>query len=148
MAIGLNPEKERVFLLKEDRELPVDQQTRWFFKLLRYDAYVRSQDGLVEFRGDPKTDDQRTIVLSGSQESTILCEGLIRCENFRDEDGTELQVPEGRDKNNKMKFLSYLKPAWRRELAQAILGDSDLGEAKEKPSNSQSGSADIGTVAA
>ena len=129
MARGMNPDKERVFVLKDDAELATEQQSRFFYKTLNAGAYYKNMDALVEFRGGG--DEQRTLVLSGSQERSILLDGLVRVENFYDEEGKLLQFPE-KGTDLKMNFLSYLRPRWRREIAQAILADSQLDEKEER----------------
>jgi hypothetical protein len=131
MATGMNPDKERVYVLKEDMDLPTEQQTRFIYKTLTAGAYYRSMDSLVEFRGGGDGGEQRTIIQSGSQERQILLDGLVRVENLKDEDGRELQYPpKGADL--KLNFLSFLRPRWRREIANAILADTRLDEKEER----------------
>jgi len=147
MAIGLNPDRERTYILEDDRELPEDQHTRWIYKLLSYPAYMTAQDNLIQFESQKVTKGQvpetRTLVLSGTQEKNTLINGLIRVENFFDEDGRLLHYPEA-GTEAKVQWLSHLKPRWRAELAKAILSDSDLEESDRKKLPSPSGSLELG----
>lgn len=147
MAIGLNPDKERIYVLEDDRELAEDQRTRWVYKLLSYPAYMSAQDNLVQFQSQKvargQDSETRTLVLSGTQEKNTLINGLIRVENFFDEDGQLLHYPEA-GTEAKVQWLSKVKPRWRAELAKAILGESDLEEADRKKLPSPSGSPALG----
>jgi len=128
MARGRNPLKERTYILKTDRELATDQQSKFIYRTLPYETYTRTQDALIEFRGNPQSTDARTAIASGSQERDALLDGLMRVENYFDEDGTPWAWPEGsnaKTRQERMQFLSTLLPEWRRELFQAILGDTE-----------------------
>lgn len=125
MATGLSLTRERVHVLDVDKDEPKEKQTRWFFRPLEYSVNVRVKDGLIEFKGAGRGDDNqtRTSILSGTQEREILVNGLVRVENYFDEDGVELHWPEGRGQTvfeQRMRFISTMRDAWRRELAEAI----------------------------
>src|SRR5512135_1390298 len=109
MARGRNPLKERTHILKCDQDLPSPQQTRWVYRTLPYDTYVKTQDGLIEFRGNPNGKDARTGISTGSQERDALLAGLVRVENYADEDGHERHWPQGKGTavyDERMAFLS------------------------------------------
>jgi len=125
---GRNPLKERTHVLKPDRENPASEQIRWIYRTLPYDTYVRTQDGLVEFKGNPTATDTRTSISTGSQEKEALLAGIVRVENYFDEDGQQRHWPVGKGANvyaERMDFLSTMHPDWRRELFQVILGDTE-----------------------
>lgn len=161
MAIGRSPDKERVYVLREDQELPSDQQTRWFYRALTVGDMEEVQSAAIEsrmpvrrrgFRDKKGEQEQRTVYKS--TESTILRKGLVRVENFKDEDGNPVVWNPEAGKDAQLKFLSYLTADQRAELSDVITGDTDL--AKEERGNSRwahsstaaSGDGNVRTMAA
>jgi hypothetical protein len=133
MAIALNPDKEQLYILEEDRELPEEEQTRWFIRTLNAVQYYRAQDNVIELHATGRANDRetKTRILSGTQEMNALIDGIAGVENFKDEHGVDQNWPD-RPNDAKRTFLSKLRPRWRRELAQAILGDSEVDEDDRK----------------
>lgn len=149
MAIAINPDDERVYILKEDRPLAKDQQTLFFLRTLTARDFYRLKDGALEVRAPIRNaSETRTVFHTGTQEQEILLKGLIRWENLRDGHGNEMHYPDGRDMDAKLKALSYLRPNWRREISEVILADSDVTEQDEGNSVSQPGSPAAGTALA
>lgn len=149
MAIAINPDDERVYVLKDDRALPANEQTMFYLKTLTARDYYRLKDGALEVRAPIRNaSETRTVFHTGTQEQEILLKGLIRWENLKDGHGDELHYPDGRDMDAKLKALSYLRPNWRREISEVILADSDVTEQDEGNFASQPGSPAHGTALA
>jgi hypothetical protein len=149
MAIAINPDDERVYILREDRGLPKDEQTMFFLRTLTARDYYRLKDGALEVRAPIRNaSETRTVFHTGTQEQEILLKGLVRWENLKDGHGNELTYPDGRDSDAKLKALSYLRPNWRKEISEVILADSDLTEQDEGNFASQPGSPAAGTALA
>lgn len=126
MARGLNPRKERFLVLECDKNLPAEEQSRFYYRLLDYGQFTDAQDNLVEWVESEDGAKNKTRVLNGTQERTVLLAGLIRFENFCDEDGNEIVYPAEQSnaetvKKAKLEALTALRPEWRKELARAIL---------------------------
>lgn len=153
MARALNPDREIGFVLKEDRELAPAEQTVWYFRTLSAADHARIQDAAVLVEQDAPqkgfrnaTTATRTRILSGSQPLEVLLAGLVRVDNFLDDQGRAIPYPGDGKKEAKLAFLSRLKPAWRREIADAISGETELSEEEEGNSASPSGSQAPGTA--
>jgi hypothetical protein len=147
MAIAINPDDERVYILKEDRALPKDEQTLFFLRTLTARDYYRLKDGAMEVRAPIRNAmETRTVFHSGTQEQEIMLKGLIRWENLKDGHGNVLSYPDGNDSNAKLKAMSYLRPNWRKEISEVILADSDVTEQDEGNFASQPGSPQVGTA--
>lgn len=141
MAIAINPDDERVYILKDDRKLPKDEQTFFYLRTLTARDYYRLKDGALEVRAPIRNaSETRTVFHTGTQEQEILLKGLLRWENLKDGHGNELQYPDGKDLDAKLKALSYLRPNWRKEISEVILADSDVTEEDEGNFASQPGS--------
>ena len=145
MAVGKNPLKERLYILKAEREWESAKQSRWYFRMLKYEQQSNAMDSLVEFRAptgqQADTGETKTRVFSGTQERETLLAGLARVENFPDEDGKMLHWPANGNRAAKMEFLDYMLPADRRELANAINEGQEITEDLRKNSDSPSLSA-------
>ena len=149
MAIAINPDDERVYILKDDRKLPKDEQTMFYLRTLTARDYYRLKDGALEVRAPIRNaSETRTVFHTGTQEQEILLKGLIRWENLKDARGNELVYPDGRDNDARLKALSYLRPNWRKEISEVILADSDVTEQDEGNFASQPGSPAIGMALA
>jgi len=146
MAIAINPDDERVYILKEDRALPKDEQTLFFLRTLTARDYYRLKDGALEVRAPIRNaSETRTVFHTGTQEQEILLKGLLRWENLKDARGNEMTYPDGRDTEAKLRALSYLRPNWRKEISEVILADSEVTEQDEGNFASQPGSPSPGT---
>lgn len=144
MAKGINPGKRRCYVLKVDKDLARDEQSRFLYQILKAEKYAQIQDKLVEVLGGDTDDEKpksKTMVLSGTQVLEILCAGLVGVENYTDEDGTPILWPEAGGKAAKLDFLTTLKRAWRQELAEAILEGQTFTEKQVGESASPSGPA-------
>jgi len=128
MPVAKNPFKEHVYVLLEDRGLPEEKQTRFYYKGLTAEQYYKLQDSLIVSRG--WSDDSVKEIRAGHAEFFILMNCLSKIENFFDEDGNELRWPQ--DEEGRKRILSFLTPEQRRELANAISENSrwTVGEKK------------------
>jgi hypothetical protein len=148
MAVGRSPDKEREYVLKEDRELPREQQTRIGYRLLDCDGYYDAIDDLVEIRDDEasakkKRGEERsstTKLRQGTNERDTLLNNITRLDNFKDEDGNDVLWPAKTDRKGRIKALSYFSAKQRREIAKVIQGDSQMSEDERGNSDSPSGS--------
>jgi len=135
MVMAITPDEEYRYILECDRDLPPEKQTVFILRPLSYSEYTQIEDNVIESvsevrRGyrQKKNDEFKMRILSGSQEKRILCSGIKRIENFKDKNGNEIIWDFHAKDNEKMKILSMLRPANRRELANAITEASYLDE--------------------
>ena len=141
--------REREYILKAERELPEDEQTVWLLRSLDLDVSAQIQDRLVQLVGSLAGDEEpRTLVFSGTQEVTILLNGLIGWRNFCEEGGAPIPFPDlGRFNRNRdalKEWLARIPPEARSELAQEIVGRSRLGQEERGNSKSPSASPALG----
>ena len=144
MAKGMSPTKERCITLKCDKDLPFNERSRFYYKILTAEQYADIQNRLVEVHGgddEGGKDKSRTLVMSGTQVLEVLRLALTRVENYvDDEKGLPILWPEsGKEKKNL--FLTTMRRAWRQELAEGILEGQIADEAQLGESSSASGSA-------
>jgi len=123
MAIAVDPHRSVRYVLKEDRELPEDQQTVFLLRALSARELAQVEDGMsvVTPGGDVR-------IATGSQSLRTLDLGLTGWENFLTPDGKLVPF----DGNAKASNWDYLRPSWRRELSNAILDQTRLTEAERK----------------
>ena len=132
MAIAVNPKKVFKYTLIEERKKPAEKQTVFMLKNLSSLELAKVEDSLSfsvtrDDAGEPSAGEVN--VKGGSKTLSILHAGLVGWENFKDEKGKEVKFnkSEGYYKN-----LDYLKPAWRRELSDAITEQNSLTEEESK----------------
>ena len=142
---------ERVFILEAERELPVEEQTRFFIRGLSFDTQMALQSRMSPkmrlpgsalqgkkgaFEKAMKDADIEMDIAGGSagMQFEILKEGLVRVENFLGEDGSQVETypGDGSDDKKKRWFADWLPGSVRRELANAITEDSMLSEDEGK----------------
>lgn len=124
MVIALNPDSTFEYVLKADREAPIEQQTVWVLRGLRHKERADVEDTIAS-----QDSEGRMSFRVGSQRTRILLAGIRGVRNFRDEDGRELEVPKGGCSTN---FLDHLRDEWCTELANAI---TERGAITEKDSD-------------
>lgn len=122
MAIALTL-KQKEYVLETDRELPAEEQTKFFIKPLSARQNAQIQDGM-RFN---KTENGATIENIGTHTLEILKYGLVGWENFNDADGNPIKFTKNMDEN-----IDKLCVEYRYELSGAIMELSNLGPAKEK----------------
>jgi hypothetical protein len=129
MPIAISPDEEFEYVLEEDRDAAEDRRTVFYLKPMPADQYYRTQDGI--FQSKPlkgRRGETTQQVRTGYQEETVLLNGIARVEKFANRKGEVLRWPATGGRDDKIKFLSHLRPAHRRELFDAILGDATLPE--------------------
>jgi hypothetical protein len=136
------------YVLKEHRDAEREGEPVpiWYFRPLTLKEQAKVQDGAVRARvsrragdGDDEADSSLDI-LAAQQEYHVLMTNLVRVEGLRgyNEHGevVDLELPApglgGVHARNRELVLRRLKPAWRRELAKAIMDDTWLTEEEEK----------------
>ena len=136
MAIQALPiSKEFPYVCKDDRENPESEQTIWWIKVLSY----RESSKIEDFLGATDGDDFKVYL--GTQEALFLHSGLLRVENFQDENGKELLLTREvlvdkkfQQKLIKDAFLNRIPRSIRKELAKAIESGPVLEEEEAKNS--------------
>ena len=126
MPTPINPRERYPYVLKRERSLPVEGQTRFFLRPLTCEELASLEDNSVRF--NVQTDEMR--VQSGTTLIRTLQLGLVGWENFG---GAEFKVTTiGGTKTVRTEVtkecLDLLSPADRRELANAITEQNRLTE--------------------
>lgn len=123
MPIALDPKRIERYVLKCDRELPVEKQTVWLLRPLKVREMAAVKNEALVM--DQKTQELRSH--SGTSELTIVQRGLVGVENFKDADGVDVKfllsggvVADA--------FLDRLANDWRVELSNAISRLSEVLE--------------------
>lgn len=81
MAIALSPERRFRYILEEDRELPADQQTVWWLRVLTQ----KERDRLLKDTANVKGANRSPVPVMAD---TLRC-GLDGWDNFRDAEGSD-----------------------------------------------------------
>jgi len=125
------------YVLKSERDLPADGQTRWNIRPLKWRERADVQDGVIvteiSMMG-PKTGQRSGIMkhLSGTQARLALEKGLISVENLLGPDGSPVAYHQTLDPARKEEVLDSLDPEWTKEIAEEILRMSGLLKDEEK----------------
>lgn len=131
MAIAVDPNKIVPYVLKEDRHLPPDQQTIWKTKILTARQHAHLQDYAVQ----ANSTDSSMFVKSGSTVLETIKMGLYGWENFKDENGKEVEwrIKDGipLDEN-----FDRMQPRWRQEISKFISERNTLSAEQIKNSGS------------
>lgn len=118
---------KREFVLSCDKELPHEQQTKFFVMPLSSKHLIEINDlcskgeGMfvetVWEKGDERRI-QKTPVIATEQEreDATVSRGLVGWENYKDEEGNEIEFA----KLSSEERLNRLYPAWRSEIAMFI----------------------------
>lgn len=127
MAVAVDPNRTFDYVLKEDRELPAEQQTVFKLKVLSARELAGLEDSVSVMDKDGNWQ-----VKVGTKVLEILRLGLKGWKNlWRTSEITEPFKGIGDES------LDLLRPEWRRELADAITEQTNLSEGEVK--NSESG---------
>jgi hypothetical protein len=122
MAVALSL-TQKEYILEVDRDLPVEQQTKFFIKPLSARQNAALQDGM-KFS---KKEDGATIENIGTHTLEILKAGLVGWDNFNDAEGNPIKFTKDAEVN-----IDKLCVEYRYELSGAIMELSNLGPVKEK----------------
>lgn len=139
MATADSPDEIHEYVLEDDRKLPKDKQTVWLFKPLLADRYAAALDKVyMTQQGRRRNEPQRSFYRVGEHELKTLLGGLAGVRNFPDKSGKHVDYPVDGSSSEKIFFISRLRPAWRKELVEAISGDSVYSEDDLSDSDSPS----------
>ena len=122
MAVALTL-TQKEYVLEVDRDLPVDEQTKFFIKPLSAKQNAAIQDGM-KFS---KSEKGAVIDNIGSHTLDTLKSGLVGWENFNDADANPIKFVKNMEDN-----IDKLCVEYRYELSGAIMELSNLGPIKEK----------------
>lgn len=135
----VSPNAEWMAIHPDDKKLPPEEQTRFFFRVLDVceEAYLDDKLGSVN--------DEGFHVKLGTQNLIALDVGLSRIENFKDgdkeielkRDESKRQIDTGSDHKVRpwdRKCLSYLRKDVRTWAAKLIVSGKELEEAEVKNS--------------
>ncbi len=128
MAIALDPSKPFDYVLREDRDKPNGDPHKTVFHLK---VLTPSENAQIEDNSAVMDASGQMRVLNGYATYEALQQGLKGWQNLRDVNGEEVEFP-----SNIGKAISYLRPAHRRELAEAITEGNQLTEDESKNSES------------
>ena len=124
MAIALDPGQVFSYILKEERKLASENQTVFKLRCLSSKESAKIEDSFAT-KVNLETGDVQ--VKSGMKTYELLQLGLIGWDNFKGNDGKTVAF----DVDDKAR-LDRLRPAWRRELADAIMEQNILTEKDRK----------------
>ena len=133
MPLAINPNVPFDYVLDCDRALPKEEQTLFRLKVLTPNELAEIEDGSATF----DTNSQQVTIKTGTKVINILKKGLVGVINLKLADGSDVKFTTtkigGRFPREEAddKFLSYLHPNWRRELANAITEQFRLTEEEE-----------------
>lgn len=119
---GIDPSTPFAFVVEEERELPVKQQTIFKLKNLTVRESEQIKNSLFTKQGIGKKTIEQLLI--GSQERQSLEIGLVGWENFVDQDNKPIPF-------SKQKF-DYIPAKYRAEIALEIRGESELSEEEVK----------------
>lgn len=153
MARGVNPKVTYPYVLKEDRELPKEQQSVFHIRAIPAKVQFEMQDKAFAFSGNLAQVSEgaqqfnEVQYRSGTLQLDNLLNGLVRVENY----SVPTPLGEGREKcsplawgenvktrEKKLELLDCIQPKHRTEVAQAIQDMSTTGEEDSKNSEGQS----------
>lgn len=147
MATGLNPDRERCYVPKGDRDKKPADWSRFYYRPQKARERSNQRDRLSETIADGKEQTARTHFLGGSRQMELLMTCFTRWENFLREDGAEIHWPE-RGTADKEAALDALPVELFDELFDAVSNADEFTEEQAKNSDSPSGSPAPGTTTA
>lgn len=131
MAVGINPKKRIPFVLKGDRRLKKEKQSRFMLKAIAADIWADMMDDFTGSRG--------TIRINlGKEHIRLLKAGLDGWENFKvpgDENGQLIDAPFEKDDEGvpTIETLTALTLDQRIEISTAILHENQIsGDDRKK----------------
>lgn len=129
MATAVDPSAVYTYVLKEDRELPREEQTKFKLRSLSAGEQAKVKDSTAGWENETG----RMQMNSGTVELMALRFGLVGWEGFRDASGNEVEFDGTKRKVNGVSImqpsdaaLSRLAPRHRMELAEQITNHGSL----------------------
>lgn len=125
------------YVLKDEREAPESEKTKWHIRPLTWLERAAVQDGMlvteVTMLG-PKDKANTGIMkhLGGTQSRVAVEKGLIKIENLRDLKGELVKFDETSTPEHKANIFNLIPPEWSKELAEQILRMSGILKDEEK----------------
>lgn len=119
MPIALDPKSTFPYVLKDDRELPKEQQTVFQLRGLTVSEEATVTDSMILAHGGV----EELSVRAGTHQLTVLRYGLKGWSNFKNADGADVafEVEKGHPRCVTDACLDRLLPKYRAELSSAIL---------------------------
>jgi hypothetical protein len=130
--IAVNPDEEKKYIVKDERDLEPKEQTIFKVKTLSVTEAANLQDNAAHVvYGKSKGEDTKMAISSGSQALEALRKGLVGWENFYGSDGKEVEF---KSKNGKAfnASLSLIPQKYRLEIANFIIEGNNLDEEDTK----------------
>ncbi|MHA1401707.1 MAG: hypothetical protein ACTSQE_15255 [Candidatus Heimdallarchaeaceae archaeon] len=126
---GIRTDQVQEFTSKEEEKVPLKERTIFLYKFLPVQTAALITDQVYSAKGFGNKREE--LLRAGTQEVTILRQGLVGWKNFNYEDGTEVKwiIPEGSKQRRDAAMddnLSKIPPDIRGELADRIRGTSSL----------------------
>jgi len=126
---GIKADQVHDFTPKEEVKLPVEERTVFKCKFLLVQTAAKITDQVYSAKGFGNKREE--LLKAGTQELTILREGLVGWENFCYEDGTaiEWKIPEGSKQKREATLdenLNKIPPETRGEISDFIRGSSTV----------------------
>ena len=126
-----------VYVLKSEREVSEEEQTKWYLRPLKWRERADIQDGMfvTEINMLGHKDKKRQGLmrhLSGTQARVAIEKGLVKVENLQDHEGNEAKFGIAMNPSQKEPVLDLLPPQITKEIAEEILRMSGLLEEEEK----------------
>ena len=131
---AIDPSKEIAYIPKDARDLPPEQQPVFYIRPLKAKESADLEDGTVDALTEKGNDKTNVRIFSGTTTLKALKMGLIRWDNFKMRDGSEVDC---RDNNGKLRpeMYDFIPPALRQELAEVITTGKGMTEQEEKNSD-------------
>lgn len=129
MPIALDPKQTFDYVVKDDRDLPPEEQTVWHLRCLT----IAEESALADNQYSANAGSGEIMLKNGSYQVGILRRGVEGVSNFKDANGNEQAVSKAGNGLVPLHFFDLLSTKHREEIATAIL---TRGEIKEKEGNS------------
>ncbi len=117
--------KPHMYVLEDERRLPRDKQTVWWYRIADLETQLALNE-VLEFEGDLNDNSNLKTLYRPDRrgEAELIKNCLIRVENLHNEDGHAIEWPQ--DGQRQDDFLAVLPPVWRSELASAFRCGEDV----------------------
>lgn len=120
--LGFDPNATRGYVVKDEQELPTEEQTVFQLKNLTVRQTEILKNSIFSKSGHGKKAEERLML--GTQERQALEMGLVGWDNFNDQSGNMIIF----SKEN----LDFIPAKYRSEIAAEIRGENELTEGEEK----------------
>ena len=116
-AVDVN--KEYDFVVKDEKDMPSDEQTTFKVRLLSPTDKAALDDNIYKVSGAGNA--RKEQILSGTQRLTILKKCLVGWSNFKDEDDKIVVF----DKSDTIKMLGFIPSKYHVEIVNYVTGESE-----------------------